>query len=69
MRASRYALPASKLAEGDQLVLDRLNLDQNEKETLEHIITQMEKERGSTAPQPLPTCRFSSFKKCAALRS
>lgn len=37
---------ASKLAEGDQLVLDRLNLDQNEKETLEHIITQMEKERG-----------------------
>ena len=38
---------ASKLAEGDEEIEARLNLDTNEKETLEHIICQMEKERGS----------------------
>lgn len=37
---------ASKLAEGDSLILDSLHLDQNEKEMLEHIIVQMENERG-----------------------
>ena len=37
---------ASKLAEGDSLILQRLKLDQNEQETLEHIIQQMESERG-----------------------
>ena len=48
--AERAGIPprfaASKLAEGDQLVLDRLDLDQNEKDALEHIICQMEAERG-----------------------
>ena len=29
---------ASKLAEGDDLILEQLELDQNEKETLEHIV-------------------------------
>ena len=37
---------ATKLIEGDPLILERLGLDQNEKETLEHLILQMEKERG-----------------------
>ena len=37
---------ASKLAEGDRLVLEQLNLSENEKEMLEHIIVQMEQERG-----------------------
>ena len=37
---------ASKLAEGDQLILEQLKLDGNERETLEHIILQMENERG-----------------------
>ena len=37
---------ASKLAEGDQMILDKLKLDQNEKEMLQHIICQMEEERG-----------------------
>ena len=37
---------ASKLAEGDVLIRDSLKLDENEKETLEHIICQMEAERG-----------------------
>ena len=37
---------AAKLAEGDSLILEQLHLDENEKETLEHIVKQMEKERG-----------------------
>ena len=48
--AERAGIPprfaASKLAEGDRLVLERLDLDQNEKDALEHIISQMEAERG-----------------------
>ena len=58
---------ASKLAEGDQLVLDRLNLDQNEKETLEHIITQMEQERGLDRAAAIADMRFSFIQKvCGA---
>ena len=58
---------ASKLAEGDQLVLDQLNLDQNEKETLEHIITQMEKERGLDRAAAIADMRFSFIQKvCGA---
>ena len=58
---------ASKLAEGDQLVLNRLNLDQNEKETLEHIITQMEKERGLDRAAAIADMRFSFIQKvCSA---
>ena len=58
---------ASKLAEGDKLVLDRLNLDQNEKETLEHIITQMEKERGLDRAAAIADMRFSFIQKvCSA---
>ena len=37
---------AAKLTEGDDLILEQLHLDQNEKETLDHIVKQMEKERG-----------------------
>lgn len=46
MRVFRVRFAASKLAEGDEEIEARLNLDTNEKETLEHIICQMEKERG-----------------------
>ncbi len=49
---------ASKLAEGDQLVLERLNLDQNEKEALEHIIAQMETERGLDRAAAIAHMRF-----------
>ncbi len=35
---------ATKLAEGDKLVMDQLHLDENEREMLEHIIRQMEQE-------------------------
>ena len=58
---------ASKLAEGDQLVLDRLNPDQNEKETLGHIITQMAKERGLDRAAASADMRFSFIQKvCGA---
>ena len=39
-------LAATKLVEGDQRIEEALKLDQNEKEMIEHIIVQMEQERG-----------------------
>ena len=36
---------ACKLAEGDELILEQLKLDENEKQLLEHIVKQMEQER------------------------
>lgn len=50
---------ASKLAEGDALILDRLNLTQNEQEMLEHIIIQMEQERGLDRAAAVADMRFS----------
>jgi len=50
---------ASKLAEGDDLILESLKLDQNEKETLEHIICQMEKESGLDRAAAIADMRFS----------
>ena len=49
---------ASKLAEGDPEILERLNLDQNEKETLEHIIRQMEEERGLDRAAAIADMRY-----------
>ncbi len=60
--ARREQLPvrfaASKLIEGDPLILDALKLDINEKEALEHIITQMEEERGLDRMAALADMRF-----------
>ena len=50
---------ASKLAEGDSQVLEQLELDGNEKEMLEHIILQMEKERGLDRSAAIADMRFS----------
>ena len=50
---------ASKLVEDDQLVLQALGLDQNEKEMLEHIIIQMETERGLDRSAAIADMRFS----------
>ncbi len=50
---------ASKLAEGDTLVMDALGLSQNEKETIEHIICQMEEERGLDRAAAIADMRFS----------
>lgn len=58
---------ASKVIEGDQLILDRLNLDTNECEMLDHIILQMEKERGLDKSAAMADMRFAYIKKvCSA---
>ena len=54
---------AAKLAEGDQLIMDSLNLDQNEKEMLEHIIKQMETERGLDRAAAIAHMRFDFIEK------
>jgi len=54
---------ASKLVEGDHLILEILNLTDNEKETLEHIILQMESERGLDRSAAIADMRFSFIKK------
>lgn len=63
----KYGLPtrfaASKLVEGDRLILDKLHLDKNEQETLEHIIKQMETESGMDRMAALANMRFTFIKK------
>ena len=54
---------AAKIIEGDQLLLDRLALDKNEEEMLEHIVLQMEKERGLDRSAAIADMRFSYIKK------
>ena len=54
---------ASKLAEGDVLIRDSLKLDENEKETLEHIICQMETERGLDRAAAIAHMRFDFIEK------
>ncbi len=54
---------ASKIIEGDSLILDRLHLDQNENEMLEHIILQMEKERGMDRSAAMADMRFAYIHK------
>ena len=49
---------AAKLAEGDALILDALKMDQNEKEMLEHIVKQMETERGLDRAAAIAHMRF-----------
>ncbi len=50
---------AAKIIEGDQLILDQLALDENERETLEHIVLQMEKERGLDRSAAIADMRFA----------
>lgn len=54
---------ASKLAENDKLVLDKLNLSQNEKEMLEHINVQMEEESGMDRASAIASMRFEYIQK------
>ncbi len=54
---------ASKVAEGDQRVLKLLALDQNEQDMLEHIIVQMEKERGLDRAAAIADMRFRFIQK------
>ena len=49
---------ASKLAEGDLQMMDKLQLDDNEKEMMEHMVCQMEKERGLDRAAAMADMRF-----------
>ncbi|MBD5098405.1 MAG: ferrous iron transport protein B [Clostridiales bacterium] len=49
---------ATKVIEGDTLILEQLKLDQNEKETIEHIVTQMEREGGMDRSASIADMRF-----------
>ena len=65
--AHRSGLPvrfaAAKLLEGDELIMEQLALDENEKEMLEHIILQMEAERGLDHSAAMAEMRFDFIKK------
>ncbi len=53
---TRFA--ATKLIEGDELILNQLDLEENEVEMLEHIVTQMEEESGQDRMAALADMRF-----------
>ena len=65
--ALRSELPlrfaASKIIEGDQLIAGQLQLDQNEQEMVEHIVLQMEKERGLDHSAAMADMRFEYIGK------
>ena len=54
---------ASKLIEGDPLVTDALRLDENERDAVEHIIVQMERERGLDRNAAIADMRFAFITK------
>ena len=60
--AKRAEIPlrfaASKVVEGDKRILEKLALDENELDMLEHIIVQMEKERGLDRSAAIADMRF-----------
>ncbi len=61
--ADRVGIPvrfaAAKLIEGDEMILEKMELDKNEKETLEHIVLQMEKERGLDRSAAIADMRYT----------
>lgn len=54
---------AAKLVEGDPLILETLKLSDNEKDMLEHIICQMEEERGLDRSAAIADMRFGFIQK------
>lgn len=54
---------ATKLIEGDSNIEELLKLDQNEKETIEHIVKQMEQERGLDRSAAIADMRFDFIRK------
>ena len=57
---------ASKVVEGDELVLRQLGLEESEKEMLEHVIRQMEKELGLDRNAAIADMRFSYIHRVCA---
>ncbi len=68
--AVRAGLPVrfatTKLIEGDSLVAESLGLDQNERETVEHIILQLEHERGLDRSAAIAEMRFAFIGRVCA---
>ena len=68
--AERLGLPtrfcATKLIEGDEAMADRLELDRNERELLEHCVVQMETENGLDRNASLADMRYSFIEKVTA---
>ncbi len=58
---TRFA--AGRLVEGDQDVLSSLALDVNEQETLEHIITEMERETGMDRHEAMADMRYTFIRR------
>ena len=54
---------ATKLVEGDERIMEALKLDKNEAEFVEHIIVQMEQERGLDRSAAIADMRFSFITK------
>lgn len=65
--AERAGIPvrfaASKLAEGDKMIMEKLKLQRNEVEMIEHIIYQMETERGLDRAAAIADMRFRFIQK------
>ena len=66
-KANKSGIPkrfaASKLIEGDKLIEEKLQLDDGEKHMIEHVIEQMEHERGLDRNAAIADMRFSFIKK------
>jgi ferrous iron transport protein B len=54
---------ATKAIEGDHIIIEKLKLDQNETETLLHIVKQMETERGLDRSAAIADMRFDFIEK------
>ncbi len=57
---------ATKVVEGDHIVIDSLKLTENEREMLEHIIVQMEEESGLDRAAAIADMRYSFIEKLVA---
>lgn len=69
-KAAKAGIPlrfaASKLIEGDHLVEAKLQLDDGEKDIIEHIVRQMEKERGLDRAAAIADMRFDFIRHLTA---
>ena len=68
--AERAGIPlrfaAAKLAEGDTMVQQRLHLDENELDAVEHIVAQMEQERGLDRAAAIADMRYKFIERTCA---
>ena len=68
--AERAGIPirfaASRIVEGDEAIVSALGLSENEKEMVEHIIVQMEQERGLDRCAAMADMRFSFIRRLCA---